>query len=390
MKQRTWPSKSKLDSPFIKKQTPLKNHPTKNPFIKNSKIITPTTSSSSSSSNSNNHDFSQLPYDVLLKLAATFTAPNLRTASLVCKSWFEALKPLRESMLFLSWGKRFKHGRNGVKPNLIKALDSFLKGAARGSTLAMVDAGLVYWEIGRREEGTCLYRKAAELGDPVGQCNLGISLLQGAARGSTLAMVDAGLVYQEIGRREEGIGLYRKAAELSDPSGQCNLGISLLQANPPDPEEAVKWLYKASVAGHVRAQYQLALSLHKGRGPNNNLQEAAKWYLRAAEGGYVRAMYNTALCYSVGEGLMQSDKLARKWMMRAANRGHSKAQLEHGRSLFSEGEMMRAVVYLELAARAGEAAADPVKNVILQQMSASSRDRAMLLANIWRPLPPSH
>ncbi|XP_060196136.1 F-box protein At1g70590-like isoform X3 [Lycium barbarum] len=339
MKQRTWPSKSKLDSPFIKKQTPLKNHPTKNPFIKNSKIITPTTSSSSSSSNSNNHDFSQLPYDVLLKLAATFTAPNLRTASLVCKSWFEALKPLRESMLFLSWGKRFKHGRNGVKPNLIKALDSFLKGAARGSTLAMVDAGLVYWEIGRREEGTCLYRKAAELGDPV---------------------------------------------------GQCNLGISLLQANPPDPEEAVKWLYKASVAGHVRAQYQLALSLHKGRGPNNNLQEAAKWYLRAAEGGYVRAMYNTALCYSVGEGLMQSDKLARKWMMRAANRGHSKAQLEHGRSLFSEGEMMRAVVYLELAARAGEAAADPVKNVILQQMSASSRDRAMLLANIWRPLPPSH
>lgn len=57
--------------------------------------------------------------------------------------------------------------------------------------------------------------------------------------------------------------------------------------------------------------------------------------MRAAEGGYVRAMYNTALCYSVGEGLMQSHKLAKKWMKRAADRGHSKAQFEHGLSLYS-------------------------------------------------------
>ncbi|KAK4380522.1 hypothetical protein RND71_002384 [Anisodus tanguticus] len=52
--------------------------------------------------------------------------------------------------------------------------------------------------------------------------------------------------------------------------------------------------------------------------------------------------------------------------------------------------MMQAVVYLELAARAGEAAADTAKNVILQQMSASSRDRAMFLANNWRAFPSSH
>ncbi|XP_016480513.1 F-box protein At1g70590 [Nicotiana tabacum] len=338
MKQRTWPSKSDGQPrftafPFANKQT----RPPKTPSIFHFQVSL--SSSSSSKSNQYHHDFSQLPYDVLLKIAANFTLPNLRAASLVCKSWRDALRPLREAMLFLRWGKRFKHGRGGVKSNLAKALDSFLKGAARGSTLAMVDAGLVYWEMGRREEGMSLYRKAAELGDP---------------------------------------------------AAQCNLGISLLQANPPDPEEAVKWLYKASVAGHVRAQYQLALSLHKGHGLNSNLQEPAKWYLRAAEGGYVRAMYNTALCYSVGEGLMQSHKLARKWMKRAADRGHSKAQLEHGLSLFSEGEMMKAVVYLELASRAGQAAADPVKNVILQQMSNSSRDRVMLLANNWRVLPSSH
>lgn len=133
-----------------------------------------------SSSRSNHHrDFSMLPNDVLTKIAANFTLPNLQSASLVCKSWRDALRPLREAMLFLRWGKRFKHGRAGLCPNLHKALDSFLKGAARGSTLAMVDAGLVYWEMGNKGKGIELYRKAAELGDPAGQLNLGISYLQG-------------------------------------------------------------------------------------------------------------------------------------------------------------------------------------------------------------------
>lgn len=120
-----------------------------------------------------------LPYDVLAKIAANFTFPNLRAASMVCTAWRDALRPLREAMVFLRWGKRFKHGRGGVKPNLSKALDSFLKGAMRGSTLAMVDAGLVYWEMGKKEEGIVWYLRAAELGDLVGQCNLGISYLQG-------------------------------------------------------------------------------------------------------------------------------------------------------------------------------------------------------------------
>ena len=49
--------------------------------------------------------------------------------------------------------------------------------------------------------------------------------------------------------------------------------------------------------------------------------------------------------------------------------------------------MMKAVVYLELATRAGERAAVHVKNVILQRLSAASRDRAMFLVDRWRDLP---
>ncbi|GKD04098.1 F-box protein [Tanacetum coccineum] len=59
--------------------------------------------------------FSALPNDILIKIAANFSLPNLQTASLVCKSWRDGLRPLREAMLFLRWGKRYKHGRGGVK-----------------------------------------------------------------------------------------------------------------------------------------------------------------------------------------------------------------------------------------------------------------------------------
>ncbi|EYU22526.1 hypothetical protein ABFS82_05G019400 [Erythranthe guttata] len=348
MKQKTWPCKS--DSlhfsaiPFLRKPSgdspssaftkPAKTHLS---FFNSSRRAAPPATSASAFPYSCS-DLSALPYDVISRIAASFSMPNLMAASLVCRAWADALKPLREAMVFLKWGKRFKHGRGGMKANLSKALDSFLKGAARGSTLAMVDAGLIYWEMGKREEGILWYRRAAELGDP---------------------------------------------------SGQCNLAISCLQANPSNTKEALEWLYRASFTGHVRAQYQLALCLHQGRVTGQSLQEAARWYLRAAEGGYVRAMYNTSLCYLMGEGLVQSHRLARKWMKRAADHGHSKAQFEHGLGLFSEGDMMKAVVYLELATRAGERAAAHVKNVILQQLSATSRDRAILLADTWRALPSS-
>ncbi|MBA0760119.1 hypothetical protein Gotri_022897 [Gossypium trilobum] len=188
---------------------------------------------------------------------------------------------------------------------------------------------------------------------------------------------------------EEAIALYQKAAALGDAAGQCNLGISYLNTQPLNHKEAVKWLHQASVGGHVRAQYQLALCLHQGLGVEQNLQEAVKWYLKAAEGGYVRAMYNASLCYTFGEGLSHSRRQARKWMKRAADRGHGKAQFEHGLALFSEGELLKAIVYLELATRSGETAATHVKNAILQQLSATSRDLALRLTDNWRALPSS-
>lgn len=52
--------------------------------------------------------------------------------------------------------------------------------------------------------------------------------------------------------------------------------LVIFAADPPNHLEAVKWLYKASIAGHVRAQYQLALCLHQGRVVNQNLRKAVQ------------------------------------------------------------------------------------------------------------------
>ncbi|XP_029117896.1 uncharacterized protein [Elaeis guineensis] len=227
--------------------------------------------------------FSDLPFDVLARVAATFDVPNLWAASMACRAWREALRPLREAMVLLRWGKRFRHGHGGVRPNPQRALEYFLKGAALGSAPAMVDAGVMYWEMGEKEKAMAFYEKAAELGHPV---------------------------------------------------GQSNLGTCYLEANWP--EKAVQWFRQAAESGYARAQYNLALCLHRGRGVDYNLQDAAKWYLKAAEGGNVRAMYNTSLCYSLGEGKPRNIQRARMWLKCAADCGHKKAQFEHGLELFNE------------------------------------------------------
>eukprot|EP00250_Pteridium_aquilinum_P012016 c20455_g1_i1 orf=76-1719(+) len=282
---------------------------------------------SNSSSN-----FAMLPDDILLRIAGSFSWPYLWSASRVCRSWCQALAPLREAMYFVHWGKRFKHGRGGAARNLDKALHSFLNGAKRGCAAAMVDAGLLLWEMGQKQEGVYWYKKAAELGDPAGQCNLGLAYLQ----------------------------------------------------DPRNPGEAVKWFQRAALAGHVRAQYSLALCLQQGKGVDCSVVKAARWYQRAAEGGSARAMYNLALCHRKGEGLVGDSHEARKWMKRAALAGHRKAQFEHGLTLFAENDGGLALVFLELATRAGETAATHLRDALIQQLSPKMRTHAITCADKWQ------
>lgn len=174
-KQTTWPGRAErcrfTAFPLINAKGGQLHHKS---FSKHSNRI-------STSSSTDRYDFSDLPQELVTKIGASLSYRSLKTASLVCKSWCDALRPAREAMKYMTWGKQFKHGRGGFQPNLDNALQMFLKAADYGSTMAMVDAGLIYWEKGETDVAFRLYQKAAELGDRNAQCNLGISYLQGIA-----------------------------------------------------------------------------------------------------------------------------------------------------------------------------------------------------------------
>lgn len=55
-------------------------------------------------------------------------------------------------------------------------------------------------------------------------------------------------------------------------------------------------------------------------------------------------------------------------------------------AVISQGNMIKALVCFELASRAGETAASNIRDLGLQSLSQTSRDRAMLSVDKWRPL----
>lgn len=92
-------------------------------------------------------------------------------------------------MHLVHWGKKYKHGTGGEARSPRKALDCFLRGAEKGSAVAMVDGGLMLWERGDRAEAVRWYKQAAEMGDRVGQTNLAIALQSGEGKCVGFALV---------------------------------------------------------------------------------------------------------------------------------------------------------------------------------------------------------
>ncbi|KAK3142300.1 hypothetical protein QOZ80_4BG0344810 [Eleusine coracana subsp. coracana] len=294
-------------------------------------------------------DFSALPPELVHRALAASCASDVAAASRACRAWRDALRPLREAAALHAYGRRVKHGP--------------VKGAEASAAREGGGGGRLEAE---RQRALGLFRRAARLG-------------------SAAAMVDAGLMCWEEGRREEAVEYYRSAAELGHPVGMCNLGVSYLEANPPKPEEAIKWFYPSASAGSARAQYNLGLCLQNGRGIKRNQKEAAKWYLRAAEGGNVRAMYNISLCYNFGEGLPHDPVRAKKWLQLAADCGHKKALFECGIKLCAAGDRIKCLMYLELATRRGESAAAHMRDVIAESLSVANAQRALKDADKWKP-----
>ncbi len=91
-------------------------------------------------------------------------------------------------------------------------------------------------------------------------------------------------VKKDIG---EAIKHFRKAAELGDPSGQFNLGLMYATGNGigPSQTEAAKWYKKSAEQGKASAQLNLGLMYLSGRGVPQNTAEGMRLLKLAADQG---------------------------------------------------------------------------------------------------------
>ena len=116
----------------------------------------------------------------------------------------------------------------------------------------------------------------------------------------------------------------------ADSSAQANylLGIMYYKGEgvESNKKEAVKWLQKAAVRGHVQAAYSLAVIYDKGDGIPQDQQEAVKWYRKAAEKGHALSQFNLGLMYTNGEGVEKNHTEAVKWLRKAARQKNVNAQ----------------------------------------------------------------
>jgi hypothetical protein len=84
---------------------------------------------------------------------------------------------------------------------------------------------------------------------------------------------------------------YEKAAQQGDAVAQCSLGVMYGngQGVAQDYAKAKEWCERAAEQGHAAAQYNLGVVYDNGQGVAQNYAKAREWYEKAAQQGYTDA-----------------------------------------------------------------------------------------------------
>ena len=225
----------------------------------------------------------------------------------------------------------------GVPKDEAEAVKWYRKAAEQGNAAGQTGLGTCYVQgTGVPKdvaEAVKWFRKAAEQGDATGQANLARCYEEGIGVPEDIA---------------EAIKWYLKSAEQGFLPAQFMLGFRYAsgQGVPKDEEEAKKWLRKAAGQGFELAISMLSeleggepegaaglfmrgMSLVEGE--DANLEEAAKCFLKSAELGFPPAQYMIGICYDSGEGVRQDEAEAAGWFRKAAEQGFPPAQFSLGK-----------------------------------------------------------
>ena len=205
-------------------------------------------------------------------------------------------KPIRgDRVAQYALGKAYQYGK-GVKKDLMRATRCYLAAVrndeegAEGWAKALFKVGVSY-RSGRgvaqdRAKATYYYTKAAELGHPKAQYDLGVMMYLGdeAAGG-------AGVDFQRAAE------LFRAAAD----------------------------------QGHAKAQYNLGVCYKFGRGVAADPVKAVELYRKAAEeGGRVSALLALGVCYKNGIGVAKDIDCAMEMWQKCCDRNFGRAFVAMG------------------------------------------------------------
>lgn len=197
-------------------------------------------------------------------------------------------------------------------------------------------------------EGVEWYRKAAEQGHAMAQCNLGYCYEHGL-----------GVARDEA----EAVRWYRKAAQQDLAIAQYNLGLRYYYGRgvTEDISQAAGWFAKAAGQNHGEAQNYMGVCCENGRGVARDEAEAVQWYRKAAAQGVRDAQYNLGNCYNFGRGVAKDETEAVSWYRKASFQNYALAQYNLGlcyaRGLGVGKDHLEAYHWMLLAAAQGDPSA---------------------------------
>ncbi len=189
-----------------------------------------------------------------------------------------------------------------------------------------------------------LYRKAADLGDPSALTELAKLLL---ARPQDVKDTDI-------------LGLLKEAASRGNPESMSVLSdlYACSAIVSPDAEQARGWLERAAEAGHARSITALAA---RTNGDPDAVQRSIAALTKPAERGDRESMILLSLAYKIGQGVPADDSAAERWKAAALAPGEdrSRALLLLARRLLSADGASRdeaaARALLQEAVQSGDA-----------------------------------
>jgi len=211
-----------------------------------------------------------------------------------------------------------------------------------------------------------------------------------AAKGNADALFAVGALLMKSDsaqQRDQGVELFRRAADKGNSAAAYNLGLIYLQGQvaPKEPALAAQWFSKAADADQPDALYALAVLYRDGNGVPRNPVETARLLRRASELGNHVATTELAIMIFNGTGVPKDEAVAAGLFRDAALGGNAIAQNRYAR-LLSAG---RGVAEDKISAAAWHIAAkaqkldDPTLDKMTEELSPEQRADAERRAKDW-------